>query len=134
MVLEPTGIFSDPTNPAQRYFHILQEECDRATNLINNLLNLSQLESGQRDLTLTTIQLQIWLPSILQPFDKRCHQQRQTLSIHCVPDLFPIHTDITYLERILVELLTNACKYTPPYGHIQIRVEAHRVGRANPSS
>lgn len=128
LVLEPTGILADSTSPVRRYFKILQDECQRETNLINDLLNLSQLESGVRKLTLSTIYLQNWLSSILQPFNERCQQQQQTFIASYARSIPALRTDATYLERILTELLTNACKYTPPQETIQLTVQPSEAG------
>jgi signal transduction histidine kinase len=96
-----------------QYFKVLQDECQREINLINDLLDLSRAESGDDPLTLTTKDLQSWIPEIIGAFADRAESQQQTLLVD-VPDyLHPLTTDFSYLERILTELLQNAFKYTP---------------------
>ncbi|MBW4583543.1 MAG: PAS domain S-box protein [Tildeniella nuda ZEHNDER 1965/U140] len=96
-----------------RYFQILKDEGDREIKLINDLLDLSRLDSGRDPLFLSTLHLQIWLPHVAEPFFERTKTQQQALSIVVAPDLPPMTTDFSYLERVLSELLHNACKYTP---------------------
>ena len=108
-----------------RYFQILKDEGEREIKLINNLLDLSRLDSGRDPLFLSTLPLQIWLPHLAEPFLERTRIQQQALSIVVSPHLPPITTDFSYLERALSELLNNACKYTPP-GET-ITVTAHPV-------
>jgi signal transduction histidine kinase len=59
---------------------------------------------------------------VAEPFIERVRQQNQTLTLD-IQDLPEIETDLSYLERILSELLNNACKYTPPQE--RITVSAH---------
>ncbi|HEY9884166.1 MAG TPA: GAF domain-containing sensor histidine kinase, partial [Thermosynechococcaceae cyanobacterium] len=96
-----------------RYFQILKDEGEREIKLINNLLDLSRLDSGREPLFLSTMHLKVWVPYLAEPFIERTKAQQQTLLISIDPDLPPLTTDFSYLERILSELLHNACKYTP---------------------
>ena len=96
-----------------RYFQILQYESQRELNLINNLLDLSRLEAGNEPLELTSINLKGWLPKIIEPFMTRVRDQQQQLEVELPAQLAPLNSDPTLLERILGELLNNACKYTP---------------------
>ncbi|MBL1177512.1 MAG: PAS domain-containing protein [Pantanalinema sp. GBBB05] len=95
---------------SSRYFKILKDECDRETHLINDLLDLSRLESGQVELNLTALDLNEWIPLLVKPFQERARNQDQQLSYHLAPDLPYLTTDASYLERIVTELLHNACK------------------------
>lgn len=96
-----------------QYFHILNTECNREIHLINDLLELTRLDAGSEPLSLTAIDLPVWVPHIAEPFIAQTKEQRQQLQFDFPPALPPITTDLSYLERIVSELLTNACKYTP---------------------
>lgn len=98
---------------AARYFQILVDECDREISLIGDLLNLQRLNAGIDNLDLIPIDLSTWLGHIIEPFEERSRQHNQNLQINIDANLPPVFTDITSLERLLTELLTNACKYTP---------------------
>ncbi|MCG8362493.1 MAG: PAS domain S-box protein [Pseudanabaenales cyanobacterium] len=114
IILQQTGAFNtEPNNRVNRYFQILHRECQRELSLINDLLDLSRLDEGTVPLTLTKIDLQTWLPSIIEPFLERAHSHQQHLQVDIPAKLPQIATDSSSLERILTELLTNACKYTP---------------------
>ncbi len=103
-----------------RYLQILQDECARETVLINDLLDLQRLESGVDTVNLQPLELQDWLPRILEPFEERARTRQQTLSIEFADNLPVLMCDRAKLERIVAELLTNACKYTPPEGKIAV--------------
>lgn len=106
-----------------RYLDILQAECARESELINDLLDLQRLEVGSYSLFLKeAINLEEMLSNILEPFRDRTGQRQQTLQINFPPDLPPIVSDRASLERILAELLNNACKYTPEGGEIVLSI------------
>lgn len=107
-----------------RYFQILQNECEREISLINDVLDLQRLDLGAQPLVLVAIHLQQWLPQIVAPFQERAQKRQQTLHIDVSPDLPALICDRASLERILTELLNNACKYTPPGEHIYMAAEA----------
>ncbi|MCL1469448.1 PAS domain S-box protein [Argonema antarcticum] len=110
----------------QRYLEILKAECDRETELINDLLDLQRLEASSYPLSLAeSLTLQEWLPNIVEPFRTRTLEREQNLQVELSPDLPPLVTDRAGLGRILAELLNNACKYTPPNSGIVLRVYHH---------
>jgi signal transduction histidine kinase len=127
----PTEYSSTDANPLPhptsfqqsiRYFRMLQDECMRETNLINDLLDLSRLEAGTEPIVLTTISLQAWIPHIIEPFLERARSQCQQLRVQ-VSDTVPlVALDLRSLERILTELVHNACKYTPTGEEIRVVV------------
>jgi signal transduction histidine kinase len=117
-----------PTPEKQaRYMAILEAECNRETELINDLLDLQRLENDSYHVTLEPIDLSSWLSNITAPFISRMQNRQQSLTVE-VPEEIPVLlSDRRCLERILAELLNNACKYTPPNGVIALRVVHHAV-------
>lgn len=107
-----------------RYLQILNAECDREINLIDDLLDLQRLEAGEQPLAVEPIRLQDWLPEVVAPFQERACDRQQTLQINLSSDLPVLVSDPAILERILTELLNNACKYTPIAGQITVQVQA----------
>ncbi|MBD0303980.1 MAG: PAS domain-containing sensor histidine kinase, partial [Tolypothrix sp. T3-bin4] len=109
---------------AARYFQILDNECDREINLINNFLDLQKLDSNVKPLVLETIQLQQWLWRVFQVFQARNrNSSQQELQLNIAANLPPLVCDAFSLERILIELLTNACKFSPPAAQITLSAQ-----------
>ncbi len=107
----------------QRYLDILQSECAREIELINSLLDLQRLETASYlTLFVEAVSLQDCLPSIIEPFRVRAQEREQILQINLSPGLPQINSDRASLERILAELLNNACKYTAAGGEIILSV------------
>src|SRR6476469_1716995 len=100
------------------YFRILQTECDREISLINDLLDLQRLEAAAKPFNPETIDLNDWLPRMVEPFQERAKNRQQSLQVQILAELPLLVSDQPSLERVIAELLNNACKYTPPGGEI----------------
>lgn len=110
------------TSPIARYFLILKNESRREINLIDDLLDLTRLDAKTEPLVVSSVHLQDWLPHILESFVTRTQQQQQQLIINIPENLPAFLTDSSYFQRIMSELLHNACKYTPPGEEIYLEV------------
>jgi PAS domain S-box-containing protein len=111
--LEQLGVLEAESDRVNVYLTILQEECKRETNLINDLLDLSRLDSGSDPLVISSMDLTYWLPHIAEVFTERMFLAQQRLVLELHDEITTLTTDFAYLELVLMELLHNACKYTP---------------------
>lgn len=120
-LLQNTGI----AEHGQQYINILKAECDREMTLINDLLDLQKAESGtDRDLNPEPLELQSWLPNIVDGFSARIQEHQQTVRLNIPPEIPPLISDTACLTRIVGELLNNACKYTATCGEIVVSVQS----------
>jgi signal transduction histidine kinase len=119
----PMSQFGKPIDDNRwRYLQILKDECQREISLVTNLLDLARLDAGTEALNLTMIDLKPWLLKISQPYWERASGQQQQLERVFAEENLVVTTDPSYLERIVGELLNNACKYTPAEGLITVEV------------
>jgi signal transduction histidine kinase len=81
------------------------------------------LEAGARELILEEIDISNWLPQLLEPFQQRIQSRHLTLTLNLLPQSPRLVCDRSSLERIITELVNNACKYTPPQGEITVTAE-----------
>ncbi|MFB2939040.1 GAF domain-containing protein [Aerosakkonemataceae cyanobacterium BLCC-F154] len=114
----------DRSQEINRYLQIIKEESQREMNLIDDLLILTQISADTEPLFLNTIQLQALIPHIAEIFNETISQQQQKLYINIPENLPAVTTDTNFLERIFIELLNNACKYTPPGETITVTAKA----------
>ncbi len=121
--LKSQNLLDNPSSPLGRYFQILKNECQREISLINDLLDLSRLETGVDTPLWQTVELVTWIPRLVQPFVERAHSQNQIFQVDLPAYLPPLITDPSRLERILSELLSNACKYTSAGETIALSVQ-----------
>jgi hypothetical protein len=123
VVLKQRGLLTNSDaegDRAMRYFNILRNQCNQELTLVNDLLNIQHLNANTYVLTPSIIELQTWIPYILEGFQGRAQSSQQQLEVSLAPNLQPIVSDESSLVRILSELLNNACKYTPVGGTITV--------------
>jgi signal transduction histidine kinase len=130
MVVEILKLGSDPSKH-QSYLDLLHGECSREVELINDLLDLQRIESGFNQAVLEVIDPKHWIPAIAEPFLARAQSRQQTFQITIAANLPILLTDTRALQRILAELLNNACKYTPPDGLIALDVYCNTASSAH---
>ena len=105
-----------------QYLEVLREECDRELSLVEDLLSLQHIEAGNYTNHPTAITLQDLIPHLIEPFEARAHNQQQTLIVKVDPTIPVLHLDLQCIHRIVTELISNACKYTPAGETILINV------------
>jgi signal transduction histidine kinase/CheY-like chemotaxis protein len=93
--------------------------------LINQVLDLSKIEAGKLELNLEKIAVAPLVDEVVGTARTLAEQNKNRLSADCPPDLPPIEADAMRLRQILLNLLSNACKFTKE-GEITLR-----VGRAS---
>ncbi|MFZ1026621.1 MAG: response regulator [Limnoraphis robusta] len=103
---------------------IFHQACQRQNQLVDDLISLCYLEAKAETLVFESVDLETWLPEIIQPFLERIHSQKQQLNLDIYPQLPLLKSDISILDRIVRELLDNACKYTPFGEQITVSVRA----------
>lgn len=106
------------------YLQVLKQECSGEIALINDLLDLQRLASEGRTNIRDNIDLQTWIPEVAAAFNSRTNDRHQTLHLNLEPKLPVLLADAGSLKRVLVELLNNACKYSPAQGEITLSVRA----------
>ncbi|MEM7759058.1 MAG: hybrid sensor histidine kinase/response regulator [Cyanobacteria bacterium P01_A01_bin.40] len=108
---------------ASESLEILEAGYEREIKLVNDLLELVHLDARNEPAKVEPVDLNWLISYIVQLFTHRTKQQQQQLKIDLPSDLPRIKTDPDILERILTELLNNACKYTPERESIKISIE-----------
>jgi signal transduction histidine kinase len=105
------------------YLNILENECEREIALINNVLDLQKLETGNVFWELQSIDLVDWLPTVVETFQCRARQQNMQLDLRLPAASAHLLTNEGSLQRIVSELLHNACKYTAEHQGIYCELE-----------
>ncbi len=95
----------------------------RLLNLINAILDVNRLESGQMPLEREPLRLDIIAAEIVEMEQVLARDKRLVLENYVRPDLPLVSSDVELLRRVLQNLVGNAIKFTPAGGHIAI--EAH---------
>jgi PAS domain S-box-containing protein len=106
---------------------VIEQEADRLTQLIDNLLDASRLQAGQMHLNKTDVRVDQMAASIVDKFRTQTEQHEFELSF---PDDFPyVQADRERLHQVLSNLISNAIKYSPDGGRIVVsgRADQDRI-------
>jgi two-component system phosphate regulon sensor histidine kinase PhoR len=115
-------------HPAALHFlHRIDVEIEAMARLVEELLELSRLESGVLRLTMESVNVRAAFEGIANRLAPMATEKRIALMLDVQPDLPPVRADGPRLEQILMNLVHNAIKYTPEGGRVTLR--AHRQGR-----
>ncbi|MGJ5628447.1 GAF domain-containing sensor histidine kinase [Nostoc sp. CALU 1950] len=109
-----------------RYLDILEQECTKEINLINDLLTLQKLESPHEAPQLESIDLNTRILDIAASFEKKLAEKGLKISVDLPEESLKLQTELESFDRILQELLTNACKYSEHDTIVHLQA-AHRV-------
>jgi signal transduction histidine kinase/putative methionine-R-sulfoxide reductase with GAF domain len=113
-------------NMQEKFLGIVNEECDRLSRIVNDVLDLSRMESGRRRLKAEPVSLARLLEDITPTVAPELTQKR----LHLIPELErglpPIEADPDLLKQVLVNLIHNAAKFSRPSTDITVR--ASRTG------
>ncbi len=110
---------------AETYLTVLERECDREVEAIDNILELQRLKLTADLVNIEAVEIATWLPTTIEPFIHRADTRHQNLTTSTSEWLPTIVTDRVYLTKIFTELVNNACKYTQSGGKISVEVDSN---------
>ncbi len=108
----------------QKSLQIIEASGKHLLELINDILDISKLESGMFDYYPQLIRAIDLCKSSLIFVKSQASKKNITLSYEIAEDLSPFYADPRRLKQILVNLLSNAVKFTPNHGHVALLVNA----------
>ena len=111
------------TDVQRRNLEIINRSGEHLLMLINDILEISKIESGRVEFRSQTFNLVEMLRGLVEMFQLRATQRGLTLTLDYAPDTLPhyITTDLGKLRQVLINLLGNAVKFTSA-GHVTLRV------------
>jgi two-component system phosphate regulon sensor histidine kinase PhoR len=113
-----------PREELTRILRVMERHSDRLELLVEDLLTLAKLESGNPNLQMEKVDLSSFLPEMVRDWEKKLTSKQLNMSVDVPPDLSPIRVDRTRLQEALYNLLDNAVKYSREHG--EIRLSARR--------
>lgn len=110
------------TADQQQCVNVIQRSSLRLLAITNNLLDLTRIEAGRIELDLERINLLTLVEHAATELQPRISAKKQTLILDASPSLPMAFCDETRSQQILVNLISNAVKYTPEQGSITVRL------------
>ncbi len=117
------GALSDP-EAGPRFLGRIATEVDALTQMAQELLDLSKIESGQVALNLAPVSSKKLLMSAAERMKLQAERAGLILQVVCDDDLPNVHADQARLEQVLVNLIHNAVKFTRPDGEVALLAES----------
>lgn len=114
-----------PLNEKQTgYLELVASSGHHLLDLINDILDLAKLESGNCEVSLAPTSVRSACETSLQMVHPMAQRRRQSVSTDLPDDTLTVRADARRLQQILINLLGNAIKFTPEGGRLGLRVSA----------
>lgn len=115
------------TRPMERpeqlpLLELIHSETGRLGRLINDMLDLSKIQSNRLSLDLKRFRMDTLIKDCLRPFEMR-HKTTHRFEVQVEPARAMVHADPDRLSQVLVNFISNAVKYSPEGGTITLNAE-----------
>ena len=97
-------------------------------SLINDLLDIAKIEAGRMEISPHPLEADHTFDVALKLAGAKASEKSQTLTIHVDPSCPPLYADERALKQILINLVSNAVKFTPEGGRIEVLASQARDG------
>lgn len=124
------GDFGEVTTEQNRYLETMRTNGQRLLKLINSLLDLAKIEGKQLQIHRRRIELQKIIEDIVTGAAALSDRKEISIATSCEEGSGEIFADAEAIEKILVNLIGNALKFTDSGGRIDISCEATNDGGA----
>jgi signal transduction histidine kinase len=114
--------FGELNAKQQEYVKDINESGQHLLSLINDILDLSKIEAGHMDLDLSEFSLPMALDNAMVLVRERAHRQQLQLRADVASDISLVTADERKFKQILINLLTNAVKFSYPGGWVEVTV------------
>ena len=114
-----------PDDPAdvQHFLSIIEKHADRLSRLTENLLTLSDLESGKIEIDFNPVDIKRVVQSVSEVFSDAANKRHVTLEQVIEQGLPAVMGDVDRLQQLLINLVDNAVKYTPVNGTVTVKAQ-----------
>jgi signal transduction histidine kinase len=112
-----------PESTQWRAVQMLDRQVSHMTRLVNDLLDVSRISQGKIELRLEPIRLGPVVEGAVDAVRAQVDERHQTLTVNLSHPEPVVEADSVRIAQVLENLLSNASKYTPPQGEINLDVE-----------
>lgn len=116
-----TLALKEPACMLREYLVKIDRSSKQLLDLINNVLEMSQLDNGELKLELNPMDLVLVFEEMADLFDAQMKQKKMLFSVHTsqIRNRY-VWCDKKNFNRVLLNIISNSCKFTPPGGTISI--------------
>ncbi len=114
-------LFGEVNDKQAEYLADIMESGQHLLALINEVLDLSKIEAGRMEAEIAPFDVKRTLDAALALVRERAQRRGVTLSCECDPRLTVLQADERKVKQVLLNLLSNALKFTPEGGRVDVR-------------
>lgn len=118
---------NDP-DAARHFLRRIEVETQAMNRLVEELLQLSQLESGRLSLKIEEVSVQQVVDEVRSRLAMMADEKEIALETDVQPKLPPVLADFSALEQVFMNLVHNAIKFTPEHGTVTLRARRNGPG------
>ncbi len=111
----------------EKFYGVMQDEVNRLSNLIENILNISRIEAGIVKVSKEPIPLTAVVKEVLDIVRPKAEADGFTLKENLAPVFFHVRADREMIKQAVLNLLSNALKYTPKGGMVLVKMSIDEV-------
>lgn len=115
------------TEGQRRFLNTSERSIDRLTHLVDGFLDVSRISAGAFELNRTDVDVRQFLREVVDSFTTLFNVKRVNLDWHVESDVSKGYIDPGKLEQVIINLLSNALKFTPENGDITVSVRTAGV-------
>ena len=109
-----------PLDTEKQFLGVISSESERMARIVTDLLTLSRLDYGRMELRMTRFSLSALLHKVADAMKFTAEDSGHALTVDAPDSLPEITGDRERIEQVVVNILSNAVKYTPSGGHIRL--------------
>jgi len=114
------GSAGELSGQQKEFLGIIDNSSKRLLDMINDILDVAKLESGRMDLMLEEVDFNEMICKILKELQPLVSKGKISLVSQGLDDLQKVMADYSLIERVIINLVGNAIKFTPPEKNITI--------------
>lgn len=122
-------MFGEMTHPQYRdYARLVHNSAEHLLSIINEILDIAKAEGGKLELEEQTVDPGRVIAICVSLIAARAGAKSPQIAVDVPPDLPRLHADPRRLKQILLNLISNAVKFTPQTGRIEVAARLERGG------
>ncbi len=107
---------------AERFLKVIDAETNRMTRLVKDLLQLSSFDNKQMKWNMNEVSFVDIVKSSVNKMEIEAKNKKQELECYVIEDIPKVRADKDRMEQVIINLISNAIKYTPDNGKISVYV------------
>ena len=122
LIMNPldTMLKKDYDEETLQMMRLMKKNANRIVGLMNQLLDMRKIEKGRMTIKCSEVNMPSYIQSIMDLFETQANKRNIRLCLDTSADAMPAWIDVNNFDKVLVNVITNALKYTPNDGIVKI--------------